>query len=173
MFFFLFLSFQNKIKLKRQISYGLASLQILSDFLSATDQQTIMNTITKSSSLLQEKIFLNLIKLPKLIRIVPISSEIKFDSKKNPNYKPQETQEIISNADCADKEKEIITENKIFLYNPWEKTDGINYYWTCNSCQKIYVEFYNPLSVEIKVCKIIVLFEGKKPFTYPSKKLIF
>ncbi len=124
-----------------------------------------MDSISKSSSFLQEKIFLNLIKLPCLIRIIPISSDIQFDSKKNPNYKQKETEES-SNSEYYPNS--ATTENKIFLYNPWEKSDGINYYWTCNSYQKIYVEFYNPLSIEIKVSKIIVLFEGKKPFTFPS-----
>ena len=130
-----------------------------------------MDSITNSSSFLQEKIFLNLSKLPHLIRIVPISSDIKFDSKKNPNYKPKQTVSacgIAQDPNNSNNDKEI-HENKIFLYNPWEKSDGINYYWTCNSYQKIYVEFYNPLSIEVKVSKIIVLFEGKKPFTFPSK----
>lgn len=118
---------------------------------------------------MQEKIFLNLVKLPHLIRIVPISSDIKFDSKKNPNYKPKKNDLEHAFARNGVGSPNDITEHKIFLYNPWEKSDGINYYWTCNSYQKIYVEFYNPLSVEIKVGKIIVLFEGKKPFTFPSK----
>lgn len=145
-------------------------MQTLSDFLPASDQQAIMDSITKSSSFLQEKIFLNLSKLPHLLRIVPITSDIKFDSKKNPNYKPKETADgrtLLAKTPNSVSEEDI-AENKIFLYNPWEKSDGINYYWTCNSYQKIYVEFYNPLSIEIKVSKIIVLFEGKKPFTFPS-----
>jgi len=103
---------------------------------------------------------------------VPISSDIKFDTKKNPSYKPKEKDTQDALAPNGFNGPHDIPENKIFLYNPWEKSDGINYYWTCNSYQKIYVEFYNPLAVEIKVSKIIVLFEGKKPFTIPSNFII-
>lgn len=109
---------------------------------------------------------MNLLKLPFLVRIIPICSDIKFESRKNPNFaaqkKPNENTETEKNQ----------VENKIFLYNPWEKSDGVNYYWTCNSYQRIYVEFYNPLAIEIKISKIIILFEGIKPFTFPISVFI-
>ena len=124
------------------------------------EQQKISESITQNSSLLQEKIFLNLIKLPFLVRVIPISSDIKFDMKKNPKFV----------APISEEENKQIG-NKIFLYNPWEKNEGINYFWTANSHQKIFVEFYNPLSIEIKVSKIIIIFEGKKPFTFPGNLL--
>ena len=60
----------------------------------------------------------------------------------------------------------------MFLYNPWEKNDGINYYWTSNSHQKIFVELYNPLAIEIKVSKIVIIFEGNKPFSFPGNDFI-
>ncbi len=135
---------------------------MLSDHLMDTEQQNILDTINITSSFIQEKIFLNLVKLPFLIRIIPICSDIKFESKKNPHFNEKiDEYDNINNLNTAI--------NKIFLYNPWEKSDEINYYWTCNSYQKIYVEFYNPLSVEIKVSKIIILFEEKKLFTFPGK----
>lgn len=135
---------------------------MLHENLTSEEQQKISESIIQNSNLLQEKIFLNLLKLPFLMRIIPISSDIKFDMKKNPNYKP-----LIS-----EEENKQQSGNKVFLYNPWEKNDGINYYWTANSHQKIFVEFYNPLSIEIKVSKIVIIFEGKKPFTFPSNYFI-
>jgi len=155
------------------MSYGIAQIQILGDYLSITEQKYIFDFISKNSNLLQEKIFLNLIKLPYLIRVIPVCSDIKFDSKRNPNYISKENDENFLLKNQINKNLnngKDISQNKIFLYNPWEKSDGINYYWTCNSYQKIYVEFFNPLLIDIKVSKIIVLFEGNKPFTFPSKK---
>jgi hypothetical protein len=60
------------------------------------------------------------------------------------------------------------TEDSVFLYNPWEKEDTINYYWTNKSFQKILITFYNPLLVDIRVNKIVIIFEGAKPFCLPS-----
>ena len=48
--------------------------------------------------------------------------------------------------------------NSIFLYNPWDKTETINYYWTANSIQKVKVHLYNPLSgLELRIQKLIIL----------------
>lgn len=134
-------------------------MQILFENLSKEEQQKMADFVSENSNLLQERIFLNLIKLPILVRIIPICSEIKFDLKKNPNF-IREISEIESD------EKNV--GNKVFLYNPWEKMEGVNYYWTVNSHQRIYVEFQNPLSIEIEVKKITIIFEGKKPFTFPG-----
>ena len=85
--------------------------------------------------------------------------------KKNPGF--------VEKKEINLEEEKNSTENKIFLYNPWEKSEGINYYWTNNSYQKIYVELYNPLIIKIDIIDLEILFEGKKPFSIPGIKKFF
>ena len=143
---------------------------MLNENLTLEEQTKISESITKNSNLLQDKIFLNLNKIPYLVRIIPLCSEIKFDMKKNPNYKPPKSHE---NDENYNKIKNSEIGNKVFLYNPWEKNEGINYYWTSNSHQKIFVELYNPLAIEIKISKIVIIFEGEKPFSFPGDYFIY
>jgi hypothetical protein len=139
-------------------------LQTLAGYLSSENQNKLANEILIDSSLLQEKIFLNLLKLPILMKIIPLSSDIKFDIRNQ------------SSSSLMDKVLKPLSQDdvnpdspaKIFLYNPWEKDDGINYYWTENSFQKVYIQFYNPLSLELKINKIVLIFELNKPFSFPS-----
>jgi hypothetical protein len=116
------------------------------------EQINIVDEIISDASMIQDKIFLNLIRLPFLVRLIPIVSEIKFD---------------VVNTNRIENNNNI-TSDKIFLYNPWEKDDSIDYYWTVNSFQKVILHLYNSLQVELKVSKIVILFEGNKPFSIPS-----
>ncbi len=100
------------------------------------------------------------------MKIIPLSSEVKFDiiksnSNLNLNFNPGK-----ENNENSDKDKDPA---KIFLYNPWERDDNINYYWTANSYQRVFIQFYNPLALELKINKIVLIFEGNKPFSFPSK----
>ncbi len=128
----------------------------MAGFTSSSEQKKLVNGLLADSSLLQEKIYLNLIKLPILMKILPVTSEVKFDVVK-------------SNKKKTMLEETENTESNVFLYNPWERDETINYYWTENSYQKIIIQFYNPLNVELKVNKIVLLCEGNKPFSFPSK----
>jgi hypothetical protein len=119
--------------------------------LASQEQKNIINEINIEASMLQDRIFLNLNSLPQLVKVIPIPSDIKFDIVKAKGIEGQNAPD------------------KVFLYNPWEKDESINYYWTVNSFQKIILHLSNPLEVEIKVTKIVILFEGVKPFSLPSK----
>jgi len=161
----------------RKFSYTVSLLQTLGSILSETEQKNMISSIISDSSLLQEKLFLNLCKLPILIKIIPISSDTKFDiirnHSKNISDKSQTEKSSYANNDVETKQinKENSSESleKIFLYNPWEKDKNVNYYWTSESSQRVLVQFYNPLAIELRVNKIVLLFEGNKPFSFPSK----
>jgi hypothetical protein len=138
--------------------------------MSVNEQKNLISGIQSDSALLQEKIFVNLTKLPVVMKIIPMTSDVKFDIIKG-SFKmamgqckfpsPVKTRE--------DPSASPSKEGKVFLYNPWERDDNINYYWTANSYQKVYIQFYNPLSLELRINKIVLLFEGNKPFSFPSK----
>lgn len=146
--------FRTNTIYKELLQYRLSALQTLFHTINQQSQiDTIQNSI-RDSLFLQEKIFINTSKLPVLMRIIPISSDIKFDSSKNHNKK---------NANATNASDDI------FLYNPWEKEETINYYWTAASYQKIKIQLHNPLKTMIMINKIIVLVEGDvKPISYPS-----
>jgi hypothetical protein len=97
-------------------------------------------------------------KIPILIKIIPLSSDIKFDISQNPNKKKEEN----NNND----------KQKIFLYNPWEINNSSNYYWTKNSYQNIKIQLNNPLNVEIEIYKIRILFNGTQPLNLPTNIII-
>jgi hypothetical protein len=134
------------------LAHALSYLQCTYHSITKQEQINIADEIIYDASMLQDKIFLNLIRLPFLVRVVPIISGIKFDVVKTNKIENNNTS----------------TSEKIFLYNPWEKDESINYYWTVNSFQKVILHLYNPLQVELKVYKIVILFEGNKPFSIPS-----
>ena len=137
--------YQKKNKnLTEEIKFSLGYLQTLFHQIPQKKQSQILKLF------LQDKVFFNLTKLPILMRVIPLSSDIKFDTSSNPNKK-------------SDNAK-----NKVFLYNPWEKSNHSNYYWTSGSFQRIKVQFYNPMDTEVLINKIIILFKGVKPITYPS-----
>lgn len=136
--------------LAEEIKFTLGYLQTLFHQISPKTQSQILKSVINNSLNLQEKVFFNLTKLPILMRVIPLSSEIKFDTSSNPNKKSNNAK------------------NKVFLYNPWEKSNHSNYYWTSGSFQRIKVQFYNPMDTEVLINKIIILFKGVKPITYPS-----
>ena len=154
----------------RQISFSLSLLQTLCNYLPEPEQKLIMSTIKLDSYNLQEKYFCNLIRLPLLIKIEPLQHEIKFETSafnkilKNIANKPNQ---IIKN-NSIDEEKK----DNIFLYNPWDKDDSICYYWTVNSIQNILVHLFNPLNTDIQVNKLVIFFEGCKPFGFPVSTTI-
>jgi len=142
----------------------LSSLQCHCDYTSIPYQTKILNLVQNESKFLQEKVFYNLIKLPILIKIDPFVSEVKLDDVAGYN-------KMIQNR--LKKEKETKEGEDIFLYNPWEKDDKINFYWTSGSFQKIYVRLFNPLkSQELNVQKLVIIFEGNKPFSFPTTTII-
>ena len=145
---------QKRHNLAQEIKFTLGYLQTLFPKIPTQEQNTILRAVIHKSLNLQEKVFFNLSKIPILMRIIPLSSEIKFDTSTNPN------------------KKNSTNKNKVFLYNPWEKSNHANYYWTAGSFQRIKVQFYNPMDTEVLVNKIIILFKGVKPITYPSSVLV-
>ena len=106
-----------------------------------------LNNHSEISNKTQEKVFLNLSKIPFLMRIIPIPSDTKLDISPNPNKKQVGKQ--------------------IFLFNPWENKNKIDYYWTENSYQKIKVELYNPFPFDLNISKIRICFKGIKLLNYP------
>ena len=136
--------------IKDIIKYQLGYLQTLHTSLTDIEQTNTLNSIINLSLNLQDKHIFNLTKIPILMRIIPLSSEIKFDTSTNP-HKTSTT-----------------SQTSVFLYNPWEKSTYTNYYWTKSSYQSIRVQLYNPLNTEIVVNKIKILFKGINPISYPS-----
>ena len=106
-----------------------------------------LNYHSQISNKTQEKVFLNLSKIPFLMRIIPIPSDIKLDILSNPNKKQVGKQ--------------------ILLFNPWENKNKIDYYWTENSYQKIKVELYNPFPFILNISKIRICYKGIKLLNYP------
>ena len=142
--------FKEKRDFENCLIFSLGYLQSMSELINTTEQKSIMNFNIKNSLLSQTKIFLNISKLPLLMRIIPITSNIRFDVSTNPNKKKQ---------------------TDIFLYNPWEENKLISniYYWTTNSYQQIKIQLYNPLDIELEINKIRILFKGVQPTVYPSR----
>ena len=137
---------------KIKIANICALLQTLPDSIGINEQKEFIQEHYKESLYLQEKFTLNLIKLPILVKIKPLTSEIKFAFNRNA---------VQSRGD------------NVFIYNPWDKSLTANYFWTVNSYQKILIQFYNPLLTEINLTKINLIFDGEnKPFTYPSNAII-
>ena len=134
-----------------EISNYLCLIQTLNNFISENEQKNIFKIIQLNSIALQEKLLLNLIKLPILIRLIPLCSKIKFDFNKTLN--------IVKN-----------DEDEVFIYNPWDKNNIANFYWSENSIQEILVEFYNELNIEIILTKIDLLIENNEKiiFCFPS-----
>lgn len=128
-----------------------------------------MNLRTMSTSL-QEKYFANLIKAPVLIKIEPLQNEIKFET--NVFNKIMRQAQLKNNPFAAHQGELDEKRDSIFLYNPWEKSDSICYYWTVNSIQNVVVHIYNPLNTELQINKLVIFFEGSKPFGFPVSTII-
>jgi len=137
------------------LSYYISYLQALNDYLNSSIQEEIYDDIIKNSMYIQTKLKLSLIKMPILLKIIPISSIIKFDIEKNPNI--------------------IKKDNEIFIFNPWEKDNKINYFWTKNSYQYVKIKFNNILKIELTLTKVMLIFktnQANKPLSYPSNIII-
>ena len=121
--------------------YYMSYLQSLENDLDEDKQIEIINEIYNNNIInINKKINLSLYKIPILIRITPICSNIKFDITKN---------------EKTPKKKQL------FLYNPWKKSSSIDYFWSKNSYQYITIEFKNILKIPITLNNIIILFERK------------
>ena len=142
--------YNNNNDYHNSIMFTLGYIQTLHDTIKEKKQNEFLKFHTEKSLNFQGKIFVNLCKIPILIKLIPLTSKIKFDI--SPNRK---------------KEKTNDSQKKIFLYNPWEQKSQINYYWTSNSFQRIKIEFFNPLKIPIEISKIRILFKGILPFSYP------
>ena len=124
------------------IIYYMSYLQSLENDLSENKQNEIIKELFENNALsISKKINLSLYKIPMLIRINPICSNIKFEITKNEKLPKKKT---------------------LFLYNPWKKSSTINYFWSKNSYQYITIEFKNILKIPITLNNIIILFERKK-----------
>ena len=148
------MAFYNEKKdFENSLIYSLGYLQSMTSMIKPENQKLIMNFNIRNSLSTQKKVFLNISKLPLLMRIIPVTSDIRFDVMGNPNKKKK---------------------NEIFLYNPWEQNKSINnnFYWTTNSHQQIKLQFYNPLDIELEINKIHILFKGAQPTVYPSSIVI-
>ena len=148
------MAFYNEKKdFENSLIYSLGYLQSMASVIKPESQKLMMNFNVRNSLSTQKKVFLNISKLPLLMRIIPVTSNIRFDVMTNPNKKKK---------------------NDIFLYNPWEQNKFINnnFYWTTNSYQQIKLQFYNPLDIELEINKIHILFKGAQPTVYPSSIVI-
>ena len=122
--------------------FNMSYLQSLEDDLNEDKQNEIINEVCNNNLInINKKLNLSLYKIPILIRITPICSNIKFDIVKN---------------------EKIPKKKQLFLYNPWKKSTSIDYFWSKNSYQYITIEFKNILKIPITLNNIIVLFERKK-----------
>ena len=102
----------------------------------------------------QKKHEYTMLKLPILIKIAPMIGDIKFDIARIRQPKPQKATEEVKTSD-------------VFIYNPWEKKNFVNYYFTEDSEQKFLVKFYNPLSIEIQLTKISLITNSDKIHCIP------
>ena len=112
------------------------------NILSIDKQNEIINIIKKKSRKIKYINYFNVGKLPIIVKFIPQRSKIKFDyQEKNDNIK----------------------ENDLFIFNPWnqKKDSNINYYWTLNSTQVIFIRFYNPLRVPIFINNMQLLYTTK------------
>ena len=134
----------------KTILHCLSLLQICYDILSKEKQEKIINIIKKKSNKIKYINYINVVKIPIIIKFIPQRSKIKFDISEK----------------IEKKEK-----NDLFIFNPWKKKKenyNNNYYWTLNSTQIILIKFYNPLSIPIYINNIQLLYNTK----YNEKKNI-
>ena len=126
----------------KAIIYCLDLLQICHKILPKEKQSEIIKIIKKKSGKIKYINYFIADKIPVIIKLIPKISNIKFDYQEK-----------------SEKNKE----NDLFIFNPWnqQKENNINYYWTLNSTQTIYIKFYNPLSIPIFINNIQLLYISK------------
>jgi len=89
--------FNQKKDFENSLIFSLGYLQSMTSTIKPQSQKLIMDFNVRNSLSTQKKVFLNTSKLPLLMRIIPVTSNIRFDVSTNPNKKRK---------------------SDIFLYNP-------------------------------------------------------
>ena len=89
--------FKSMNNYTKAIAYALSYLQTLVDDLPKVEQKNIIKGFKTDSLLMQNKLNLSLTRFPILIRVIPISSNIKFDITKNPKVNGQQEQLFLYN----------------------------------------------------------------------------
>ena len=127
----------------KTIIYCLDLLQICHNIISKEKQDEILGIIKKKSKKIKIINYFNVVKFPIIIKFIPERSKYKFEFQEN---------------------NEINNENELFIFNPWNQKNEnrINYYWTKNSTQSIYIKFYNPLKIPILINNIQLLYISKR-----------
>ena len=141
--------FKNNNNNEKKILFTLGYIQSLCNYIKPKIQKELFQSHIEESLYFQGKKYVNLYKIPLLIKLIPLPSKIKFDITVNK------------------KKKKNDDSQKIFLYNPWEEKSQTNYFWTSNSFQRIKIELFNPLKIPIEISKIRIVFKGIQPFSYP------
>ena len=136
---YLIMHYKNIKDYDKTITYCLNILQICCNILPKEKQNEIINIIKKKSSKIKYINYFNVVKIPILIKFIPKRSEIKFDFK---------------------EKSEEDEDNGLFIFNPWSKKrdNSINYYWTLNSTQIIFIKFHNPLNIPISINNIHLIY---------------
>ena len=129
--------FSIKNDVYNYISYMMCYLQTLNTFLTVNEQQHIMNTFLNSNLLLHNNIYIYTPKLPIVYKLIPKTSNTLFD--------------IYNNTTLT------TTTQQLFLYNPWEQQNNINYYYTKCSLQYATVTLKNILHVPITLNRMYLL----------------
>ena len=129
--------FSSKNDISNYIAYTICYLQTLNAFLNANEQQHIMNTFTTSSLMLHKSIYIHSPKMPLLYKLLPRTSNVLFDIYKNTTTTTPSQQ--------------------LFLYNPWEQHNSVNYYYTKHSMQYATVTLKNILHVPITLSRAYLL----------------
>ena len=126
----------------KTILYCLELLQTSYNELPIDKQNELINTIQKKSNKVKYINFYNAVNIPVLLKIIPQSSDIKFDC-------------LVSHS--------INKDDDLFIFNPWNQKNenNINYYWTVNSVQSIIFRLYNPLNIQISLSQVQLIYNIK------------
>ena len=131
--------FSIKNDVYNYITYMICYLQTLNAFVTVNEQQHIMNTFINSNLLLHNNIYIHTPKLPVVYKLIPKTSNTLFDIYKN-------TSSSLTT-----------TTQQLFLYNPWEQQNNVNYYYTKHSLQYATVTLKNILHVPITLNRMYLL----------------
>jgi hypothetical protein len=126
----------------KTILYCLELLQVSYNELTVEKQNNLINQIQKKSSKVKYINYYNAVKIPVLFKIIPQSSDIKFDC-------------VVNHS--------INKNDDLFIFNPWNQNEDnkINYYWTVNSIQSIIFKIHNPLNITISLSQIQLIYTIK------------
>ena len=123
----------------KTIVYCLDLLQTCHNILSKEKQNKIINIIKKKSNKIRYINYFNVVKIPIIVKFIPQRAKIRFDFQ---------------------EKNDINKENDLFIFNPWnqQNENSINYYWSLNSTQTIFIKFHNPLNIPILINNIQLLY---------------